>query len=77
MPGAHNIEREYFVISKLHAVGFPVPKPVLLCKDETIIGQKFYMMEYVKGRIFRDKSLPGISPPERMEIMKELNRVLA
>ena len=41
------VDREYHVISALHRVGFPVPQPLLLCNDASVIGTTFYLMEYV------------------------------
>ena len=32
------------------------------CKDETIVGTEFYIMEFVEGRIFLDNSLPAPPP---------------
>jgi len=36
----------------------PVPEVHLLCQDESIVGTPFYVMEHVKGRIFRDPTIP-------------------
>ena len=36
------------MIEKLHAVSFPVPRPYLYCRDASIIGTEFYIMEYVE-----------------------------
>lgn len=52
----------------LFSQGFPVPEPIIFCKDTAVIGTEFYIMRYIRGRIFRDISLPGISPEERREI---------
>jgi aminoglycoside phosphotransferase (APT) family kinase protein len=77
VPSAHAIDREYTVTHALHAAGFPVARPDLLCVDDSIIGTPFYVMEHVEGRVFWDQSLPGMSPSERFCIWDELNRVLA
>ena len=37
----------------------------MLC---SVIGTPFYIMEYVKGRIFKDPSLPGMSNETRTVI---------
>ena len=42
------VDREYKVISALHGVGFPVPRPFLYCEDSSVIGTEFYIMECVK-----------------------------
>ncbi|XP_037613330.1 acyl-CoA dehydrogenase family member 11 isoform X2 [Sebastes umbrosus] len=59
------VDREYRVQKALFSVGFPVPQPLLHCTDAEIIGTEFYLMEHVKGRIFRDLRLPGVSAAER------------
>ncbi|KAL3040384.1 hypothetical protein OYC64_011418 [Pagothenia borchgrevinki] len=65
LPGAHKVDREYRVQKALFSAGFPVPQPLLHCDDAEIIGTEFYLMEHVKGRIFRDLRLPGVSAAER------------
>jgi aminoglycoside phosphotransferase (APT) family kinase protein len=77
LPSAHAVEREFRVIKALHAKGFPVARPYLLCEDESVIGTAFYIMDYVDGRVLWDQSLPGISKTERSAIWDELNRVIA
>ena len=77
LPSAHAVDREYRVIKALHAAGFPVARPVVLCEDELVIGTAFYVMEYVEGRVLWDQSLPGMTKAQRGEIYDELNRVIA
>ncbi|WP_405460761.1 phosphotransferase family protein [Streptomyces sp. NBC_00101] len=50
---AHDMKREHRVISGLHPTAVPVPEPVLLCEDASVIGAPFYVMEYVEGTPFR------------------------
>ena len=45
LPSAHAVDREFRIISALHPTGFPVPKPYVLCLDESIAGTMFYVME--------------------------------
>jgi len=77
LPSAHAVEREYRVTQALHAVGFPVAKPLVLCEDETVIGTTFYLMNHVEGRVLWDQALPGMTKTERVAIWDELNRVIA
>ena len=49
---AHQIEREFYITSKLAEVNFPVAKPILLCEDAGVIGSSFFLMLHVEGRIF-------------------------
>lgn len=77
LPSAHAIEREFRVITALHAAGFPVARPLLLCEDVQVLGTPFYLMEFVEGRGLWDQALPGVTTGERHAIWDELNRVMA
>jgi aminoglycoside phosphotransferase (APT) family kinase protein len=50
---AHDMGREYRVLSGLSKVFAPAPRPVVFCEDETILGAPFYMMERRHGVILR------------------------
>ena len=52
LKGAHQIDREFKIISSLYKERFPVPEPLLYCNDQSVIGTEFYVMSYVEGRIF-------------------------
>ncbi len=54
LPTAHDMAREHRVLSALSQAGFPVPRPVLLCDDTSVLGAPFYLMEHVDGTIYRD-----------------------
>ena len=54
---AHDMRREFDVLSKLSSVYSPAPAPLLFCEDESVIGAEFYLMERRKGVIIRG-SLP-------------------
>uniref|UniRef100_A0A665X755 Acyl-CoA dehydrogenase family member 11 n=1 Tax=Echeneis naucrates TaxID=173247 RepID=A0A665X755_ECHNA len=77
LPGAHKVDREYRVQKVLFSVGFPVPQPLLHCTDVEVIGTEFYLMEHIKGRIFKDFRLPGMSPAERTALYVAAVEVLA
>ncbi|OAP59247.1 hypothetical protein AYL99_06545 [Fonsecaea erecta] len=75
---AHQVDREYRVLKALGTVaGFPVPKVYALCMDDSIIGTAFYVMEFVKGRILTDYSLPEMSPSDRRKAWFSLVETLA
>ena len=76
LPKAHQIEREYIMITALFDAGYPVPKPYLLCEDDDIIGTPFYVMQYVRGRIFRDPELKEIPAAQRASYYYALVDVL-
>ena len=50
---AHDMNREYLIQSRLQSVFPLVPKMIALCQDHSVMGSYFYVMEYVKGQIFR------------------------
>lgn len=50
---AHDMGREYRVLSKLHPVYPLAPEPIVYCEDEAVIGAKFYVMRRLKGAIIR------------------------
>lgn len=54
LPTAHDMAREYRVISALAGTGTPVPGTVLLCDDPSVLGVTFYVMERVIGHVVRD-----------------------
>lgn len=59
---AHDMEREYNVLSLLRKAGFTkAPEPVLLCSDENVIGAKFYLMKRLNGVILRNRVPKGMT----------------
>ena len=77
LASAHQVDREFRVMKALGTTGFPVPVMRVLCEDENVIGQAFYVMDFLEGRIFRDARLPGLPPSERGAIYDDLNATLA
>jgi aminoglycoside phosphotransferase (APT) family kinase protein len=57
---AHDMTREFRVLSKLHAVYAPAPEVLLYCDDDSIIGAPFYAMQPVHGIILRRKLPQGL-----------------
>lgn len=62
---AHDMRREHRVIAALHGTAVPVPEPLLLCEDESVLGAPFYVMEYVDGVPFRTADQLAALGPER------------
>jgi aminoglycoside phosphotransferase (APT) family kinase protein len=50
---AHDMSREYRVMSGLAASGVPVPRMIAFCSDETVLGAPFYVMGMVEGAVYR------------------------
>lgn len=57
---AHDMSREFSVLSKLSKSYNPAPKPILYCGDEAVLGSEFYLMERRQGLIIR-----GILPEDQ------------
>ncbi|MGQ0637331.1 MAG: phosphotransferase, partial [Planctomycetaceae bacterium] len=50
---AHDMGREYRVLSRLCAVYPQAPRPYVYCDDENVLGAPFYIMERREGVILR------------------------
>jgi aminoglycoside phosphotransferase (APT) family kinase protein len=55
---AHDMYREYRVLSKLHAGYALAPQALVYCGDESVLGAPFYLMERVRGIILRKDPPP-------------------
>lgn len=77
LKSAHAVDREFRVMQALSASVVPVPRTFHLCTDESIIGSVFFVMEHVRGEIYWDPALPGLSASERRATYLEMCRVLA
>jgi aminoglycoside phosphotransferase (APT) family kinase protein len=69
---AHDMNREYRILSHLFEAYGKVPRPLLYCEDESIIGAPFYVMERVRGIILRAQPPAGFNPtPDLMRRLSE------
>src|SRR5262245_37104480 len=60
---AHDMQREYRVMTALQAAPVPVPATYAFCDDERLLGAPFYVMERVVGRPYRDAAeLKALGP---------------
>jgi len=63
LPTAHDMVREYRVISALHGTAVPVAETVALCEDVAVIGSPFYLMSFVDGLVLdKPKALAALTP---------------
>ena len=58
LPTAHDMAREYRVLSALSATDVPVARPLALCEDPSVNDAPFYVMEYAAGVVL-DEALPS------------------
>lgn len=61
---AHDMGREFKVVSALGGTEVPVAPVVGLCEDESVNGAPFYVMEFVEGPILRGLAEAEIFPDE-------------
>jgi aminoglycoside phosphotransferase (APT) family kinase protein len=75
---AHDMAREHRVMSALADGPVPVPRPLLLCTDESVVGSPFYLMELVDGVVLRDAGdLAGLDHSDLTTLGEHLVDVLA
>jgi aminoglycoside phosphotransferase (APT) family kinase protein len=79
LPTAHDMAREYRVVSALHGTRVPVPRTFYLADSGSVLGVPFYLMERVVGHICRNQLPPGYAatPAEREAIGGALIETLA
>ncbi|WP_042462190.1 phosphotransferase family protein [Neobacillus dielmonensis] len=63
---AHDIEREYRILSKLHGVYPLAPKPYLYSEDPDIMGRHFYLMEKKQGVVINEVLPNHYGPSEQV-----------
>ncbi|GMR59479.1 hypothetical protein PMAYCL1PPCAC_29674, partial [Pristionchus mayeri] len=75
LPKAHQVDREFRVIKALGVTPVPVPKAHLY--NESVLDSPFYVMDYVRGRLYLDPAIPGVSVEQRRGLWKEAIQNLA
>ena len=58
---AHDMGREFRILSHLANVWKKTPRPLAACDDESLIGTPFYVMERVRGVILRARMPTGLA----------------
>lgn len=62
---AHDMAREFRVLSALGPTVVPVPRTLALCADEIVLGAPFYVMEEVAGTVYRTADQTAAFGPRR------------
>jgi aminoglycoside phosphotransferase (APT) family kinase protein len=71
---AHDMGREYRILSRIHEAFPYAPRPVLFCADPGVLGEEFYLMERLRGLILR-RDLPtgmSLSPEQAGRLCRNL-----
>jgi aminoglycoside phosphotransferase (APT) family kinase protein len=78
LPTAHDMSREFRVLTALHGTDIPVPAPLAICADPDVIGAPFYVMEYVDGLVLRTREDgEQLTPGQGRELSERLAGMLA
>jgi aminoglycoside phosphotransferase (APT) family kinase protein len=77
LKSAHMVEREFRVMQALNRVGYPSPRALALCEDESVAGSVFYLMGHVEGRVIWDPGMPDSTREERASVYDAMNDALA
>jgi aminoglycoside phosphotransferase (APT) family kinase protein len=78
LPTAHDMNREYRVLSALAGTDVPVPGPVALYPDPDVIGAPFYLMRYVPGLVLRTaEDGEGLTPAQARQLSEGFTDMLA
>src|SRR5580693_10281740 len=69
---AHDMGREFRVLSKLHSVYALAPNVLLYCEENSILGAPFYVMHPIHGVILRRDPPLGLDfPPKTARRLSE------
>jgi aminoglycoside phosphotransferase (APT) family kinase protein len=78
LPTAHDMSREYRVLTALNGTDIPVPTPLAICADVDVIGAPFYIMEYVDGLVLRTQADgENLTPGQARQLSERLVEMLA
>jgi aminoglycoside phosphotransferase (APT) family kinase protein len=76
-PGAHDMAREYRVLSRLAAVYPRAPRALHCTDDSSIIGAPFVVQEHRQGEVIRDRIPPSMAQHADVERRVDLALLVA
>jgi aminoglycoside phosphotransferase (APT) family kinase protein len=71
---AHDMRREFTILSALQGAYDKAPRPIAFCDDESVIGARFYLMERRRGVVLRGEG--GDAKQFPPELLKSLSTAL-
>jgi len=75
---AHDMSREFRVMTALGPTSVPVPMTYALCEDSEVIGAPFYLMQFVAGTVYRGSAQTStLTGPRAAAIAHNVIDVLA
>src|SRR5580700_3343957 len=78
LPTAHDMSREFRVLSALAGTRVPVAPLVAFCDDAEVVGAPFYLMEHVPGVVLRSRQdTAGLTEHQAADLSERLADMLA
>ena len=68
-PSAHDVLREWRLLDAIKDTAARVPRTLLACADERVIGAPFYLMEHCEGTVVTTEIPAGLDTPEERRRM--------
>lgn len=65
-PKAHDMEREFNILSSLHSVFPAAPKPFVFSQDLSVVGSPFFVMERRRGVVIDTEFPKGVEPDKEL-----------
>lgn len=79
LPTAHDVLREFRILTAVEPTDARTPRPVIACKDPDIIGAPFYLMEKMRGVVLREALPAGMDAArvgdELVDALAEVHQV--
>lgn len=74
LPTAHDMAREYRILTALRDTDVPVPRTIALCTDESVNDAPFYVMQYTPGVVLLNELPAGYAttPADRHRMCEAL-----
>ncbi len=78
LASAHDVAREYRILTALSAAGARVPRTFALCTDVDVTAAPFYAMEHVDGLVLSHvETAEQLTPTARAAVSRDLGATLA
>lgn len=68
---AHDMGREFRIMSALAPTDVPVPQPIARCDDPAVIGAPFFVMQFVDGTAYRSAAALAALGADRTRAVSE------
>lgn len=77
LASAHAVDREFEVMKALGPAPVAVPTMVSLCKDSSVMGTTFFLMDFVDGKLMLDPNMPAFEASQRRAAYRSMGGTIA